>query len=71
MGDIERRSKTEANTPLARSLKKTKINENGAYNSSSNTDTSLDIHDNGVKFVPFVRQRYIQRQKQSERGSQV
>ncbi|XP_039141194.1 glutathione S-transferase T3 [Dioscorea cayenensis subsp. rotundata] len=41
--------KWKPNTPLARSSKKLKINESGAYTSSSHADTSIDVDDSEVE----------------------
>ncbi|XP_039133241.1 uncharacterized protein LOC120270288 [Dioscorea cayenensis subsp. rotundata] len=60
--------KWKTSTSLGRSLKKLKINENGAYTSSSNEDTCIDIDDSEVEVCPIGRKAGKAKTKAKQKG---
>ncbi|XP_027108946.1 glutathione S-transferase T3-like [Coffea arabica] len=55
--------KWKANTPMQRSSKKVRIDESGAYTSSSNADSSFDIDDSEVREVRPLGQKTAKKGK--------
>ncbi|XP_039143943.1 uncharacterized protein LOC120281076 [Dioscorea cayenensis subsp. rotundata] len=60
--------KWKSNTPLSRSSKKLKINESGAYTSSSNADTSIDVDDIEVEVCPIGQKAAKAKAKTKRKG---
>ena len=54
--------KWKINNPLQRFSKKIRTTESGAYTSSSNVDTSLDIDDNEAEVHP-IGQKQVKKEK--------